>query len=247
MDINHLNLYSIQEVLADVLVHMDDEQNTKLTPGFYRAQVKYALDELGFDISFLPVTEDFPMPEDGMLQVPKGCYNLKLIHVYNGTPENVGYVENVYWKKNAQTRGKNMGFTANQTGFNITDPFCQVRACASSLYYFTIQNGIIRLSDACTSYPYIRATFEGLKSVLLDEVKMVPPETRKAVALWVTEKCAGALKVRFKEYRQVQIDAASQLDEYGLNGAWHEAKMRLARLDTKLLKDSILYNAKLNS
>ena len=99
MEINPQNLLSVQEVLADVMVIMDDESNDKLTPGFYKAQVKYALDELGFDVSFSPVTDDYPMSVDLMLDMPKGCYNLRRIHLFTGTPDNVGYVENVYWKK----------------------------------------------------------------------------------------------------------------------------------------------------
>jgi hypothetical protein len=246
MEINPSNLLSIQEVLADVLVVMNDEENKMLTPGFYNAQVKYALDELGFDISFLPVTNDYPMPTDLMLDFPKGCFNLKNIHIFTGTPNNVGYVENVYWKKGAQTRGKETGYTADQHEWNLSDPFCRVASSGNSLYYFSIQNGIIRLSDACSGYDYIRVTFDGIPSQNLDVVKMVPPECRKAIVLWVTDKCAGALKSREAKYRQVQVDAANQLDEYGLTGAWHEAKMRLLKLDKKKLNDVILYNSKLN-
>lgn len=245
MQINPNNLYSAQEVLADVLVIMDDEDNKLLTPGFYKAQVKYALDELGFDISFLTVTKDYPMPVDLILDMPLGCFNLRLIHIYNGTPDSVGYVENVYWKKEATSRGKNTGFTANVTGWNITDPFCRAEVYSGSLYYFTIQNGIIRLSDACSSYPYARLTFDGLPSKNWSDVKMVPPEVRKAVTDWVTVRCAGAIKSRDQKYRVVQADAAGQLDEYGLNGSWHEAKMRLLKLDRKMFKDTVLYNSNL--
>lgn len=246
MEINPQNLYSIQEVIADVMVIMDDEANDKLTPGFYKAQVKYGLDELGFDISFLSVTEDYIMPVDLMIDMPKGCFNLQRIHLFNGTPDNVGYVENVYWKKGINTRGKNTGFTANVTGWNTTDPFCRAEVNSGSLYYFSIQNGIIRLSDACSAYPYVRITFDGIPSKNLSEVKMVPPEVRKAVTDWVTVRCSGALKMRDNKYRVIQADAYTQLDEYGLNGSWHEAKQRLLRLDKKMLNDVILYNAKMN-
>lgn len=246
MEINPKDLLSIQEVLADVIVNIDDEDNDKLTPGFYRAQVKYGLDELGFDVPFVKVTEDYPMPVDLILDMPSGCFNLHTIHLFTGTPDNVGYVENVYWKKGGQTRGKETGFTANQTGFNTGDPFCRVEVNPNSLYYFTIQNGIIRLSDSCSTYPFARLTFAGVPSMRMDDVKMVPRMVRKALVLWATEKCAGALKHRDNTYRVIQSDAANQLDEYGLGGAWHEAKTRLKMLDKKMLNDVILYNARLN-
>ena len=246
MDINNNNLLSIQEVLADVLVIMQDEDNHLLTPGFYNAQVKYALDELGFDISFLPVTTDELISTDLIIDMPTGCFNLKNIQIYTGTPDEVGYVETVYWRKGVQTRGYNTGETADINRWNSSDPFFQVDIDSSALYYFSVQNGLIRLSDSCKSFTYIRLTYDGIPSKNLDSVKMIPPECRKAIVLWVTEKCAGALKMKDGKYRTVQMDAAQQLDEYGLNGAWHETKMRLVRLDTKKLKDAILYNSKLN-
>ncbi len=246
MDINPANFGSISEVLADVLVTLNDESQSLLTPGFYRAQVKNGLDELGFDISFLPVVNDYELPDDLIVEMPKGCFNLKQIEIYSGTPDNVGYVEQVYWKRGVQTRGAGTGYTSRVHHWNVTDPFIQVHVDEYSMYYFSVQNGNIRLSDACANYAYVRLTYDGIPSMNLDEVKMVPPEVRKALVLWVTDKCAGALKMRDAKYRVVQADAASQLDEYGLTGAWHEAKMRLRRLDSKKMRDIIEYNSKMN-
>jgi hypothetical protein len=224
---------------------MDDEDNRKLTPGFYNAQVKYALDELGFDISFLPVTNDYEMPVDLILEMPSGCFNLREIHAYVGTPDAVEYTENIYWHKGMRTRGAETGQTSNVRGWNTSDPFFRVPLTETSLYYFNVQNGLIYLSDACLIFDYVRLTYDGIPSKNLDAVKMIPPECRKAIVLWVTDKCAASLKLRDNKYRAVQVDAVAQLDEYGFNGAWHEAQMRLARLDRKKFKDSILYNSNL--
>jgi hypothetical protein len=246
MDINYNNLLSVQNILADVLVVMDDEDNRKLSSGFYFAQVKNALDELSFDISFLPVTNDYSIPADLILDMPFGAFNLKEIHIYKGTPQNIRYTENVYWKKNMRTRGKETGMTAGVQGWNTTDPFFQVSVDTGSLYYFSIQGGMIYLSDACAYFDYARLTFDGLPSKSLDTVRMIPPECREAIVLYTVEKCAASLKLRDNKYRIVQLDAAQQLDRYGLNGAWHSAQQRLLKLDTKKLKDVILYNSKLN-
>jgi hypothetical protein len=247
MNINPANFLSINEVLADVLVILDDQDQSLLTPGFYRAQVRNGLDELGFDISFLPVTNDYEIPDDLIVEMPKGCFNLRQIHLFTGTPDNVGYVENCYWKKGRHTRGANTGMTADVHHYNVTDPFIRVNVDECSLYYFSVQNGQIYLSDACSNFDYVRLTFDGIPSMNLDDVKMIPPEVRKAIVLWVTDKCAGALKMRDARYRIIQSDAINQLDEYGLSGAWHEAKMRLRRLDSKQMKDIIEYNSKLNA
>jgi hypothetical protein len=246
MDQNPNNFLALNNILADVQVILNDEDNRLLTPGFYRAQAKLALDELGFDIDFLPQTNDYPLPSDLLVDIPVGCFNLKAISIYSGTPEAVGYVEDVHWRKDVQTRGAGTGVTAGVNSYNITDPFFRVRVWESGLYYFSVQNGIIRLSDACSGFAYVRLTYSGVPSMNLDEVKMIPRECRKAIVDWATDRCAGALKMRDARYRIIQSDAQRSLDEYGFNGSWHQAKQRLLKLDSKKLKDVILYNSKLN-
>lgn len=246
MNINPANFISINEILSDVLVILNDEDQALLTSGFYRAQVRNGLDELSFDISFLPLTSDYEIPDDLIIEMPRGVFNLRQIHIYSGTPDNVQYVENCYWKKGRHTRGANTGMTADVHHYNVTDPFIRVSVDEYSMYYFTIQNGNIYLSDACVNYDYVRLTFDGIPSMNLDDVKMVPPEVRKGLVDWVTDKCAGSLKMRDARYRIIQADAQRSLDEYGLTGSWHEAKMRLRKLDSKQMKDIIEYNSKLN-
>ena len=246
MEINIQNFGSIQEVLADVLVMVDDETQSKLTPGFYVAQVKNALDELGFDIPFLEATTDIKMPSDLIVDMPKGCFNLNKIHIYTGTPDNVGYVENVYWKKGAQTRGKGTGYTADVHHWNVTDPFFRVSINEYSKFYFSIQNGIIRLSDACAIYDYVRFTFNGIPSKNLDTIKMIPPEVKQAVILWVTKRCLSILVGKNRDLMAILQLTIRDLDEFGLTGCWHNAKMRLKELDVKMLNDIIIYNSKLN-
>jgi hypothetical protein len=241
------NLLSINEVIADVLLEVDDEAQNKLTSGYYRAQVKYALDELAFDTFFVEITKDFEMPDDLLIEFPKGCFNLINIWAYTGAPDNVQYLQSIYWKRNFDTRGKEMGYGASVHEGNVTDPFIVAPSSYVSALFFNVRNGIIYLSDTCAAYDYIRIQFSGLASSELDidKIKIVPPMVRKAVELWVTEKAAKALKSRDPKYRQIQIDAATQLDEYGLTGAWHEAKMRLKSLDKKMMQDYMEYNSKL--
>jgi hypothetical protein len=246
MDINPNNFIAVNEVLADVLVILADEDNSHLTPGYYISQVKNSLDELGFDIPFLPVTTDVKMPEDLMVDIPIGSFNMQSIVIYKGTPDAVGYTEDLYWRKGVQTRGKETGVTSSVNSYNSSDPFFRCNVWENSLYYFSIQNGLIRLSDACQNYDYVRMTYAGLPSVHLDKVKMIPPECRKAILDWVVVRCAGSLKFRDARYRIIESDAKRDLDEYGFNGSWAEAKQRLLRLDKKKLRDVILYNAKLN-
>lgn len=244
MDVNYNNFLTINEILADVTVGMDDEDTRKLTPGFYKAQVKYALDELGFDTFFLKQTEDIDIPDNLRIDVPEGCYNLEFIKAFTGTPEDFTSQVNVYWKRNfQQTAG---GWTGVYAYGNHNDPFVRAISQNQARYFFNVQNGVIHLSDLCADFDFIKVTYSGIPSKNIANVKMVPPEVRKAVVLWVTEKCASYLKIKDNHYRIIQLDAASQLDEYGMRGAWHEAKTRLRQLDTKQMQDILTYNAQMN-
>jgi len=246
MEISYENYLPLTEVLADALVALDDKEQKQLSPGFYRSQVKYALDELGFSSSFIEVVVDTEMTDNLIFPIPKNCYNLKQVNAYTGSPNDVTYTQNLYWRRHVSTRGKGTGYTANINEGNTTDPFIKAPMWSSGYYYFSTQNNRIFLSDYCSAFDYVRIIFDGVPSGSLDNVAFIPPFARKAIVLWVIEKCASYLKGRDSKYRIIQLDAASQLDEYGLRGAWHEAKKRMKSLDTKKLNDVIMYNQKMN-
>lgn len=242
MRTNPNNYISINEILADVTVALDDQDYRLLTPGFYRAQVKKALDELGFDTFFYDFVEDKEMPDDLQIPIPEGAFNVKGIYLIYGTPDNIKYQENLYWKRDFYTEGEGKGYTATRHHRNVSDPFMKPVWNNKARYFFNIHNGIIMLSDLCKGYDYVRIKASGIPSKNIDNVKMIPPEAREGITLWVIEKCASYLKIRYKEYRTVQLDAYQQLDPYGLNGAWHKTRMRLKAVDKKQLRDTILYN-----
>lgn len=244
--VNENSFISINEVLSDVLVALNDEDTRKLTPGFYRAQVRNAVDELGFDTVFQEYKIDVPIPSNHIVSFPSNAYRIKNAHIYSGSPDNIGYVQNLYWKKNARTEGFEKGYTANNHPSNSSDNYFTSPTWGDTniAYFFSFVNGNIYLSDPCASYDYVRIIYDGIPSGVLDEVKMVPPEARKAIVLWVIEKCASFLKIKDPAYRAVQLDAAAQLDEYGMNGSWHEAKMRIKYLGKKVLRDVLEYNCR---
>jgi hypothetical protein len=261
MTFSYQDLISIQEVIADAALELDDKAMRKLTPGWYRKSTKRAMDELSFDVPFVDITRDIIMPDDLKVEIPKGFYDISNIHIFTGTPDNVGYVENVYWKRNFETRGRvyragalaDAGYTANNHEYNITDPFFKVSRLyqtPNNAYYFNTHSGFIHLSDACNAYAYVRIGGKGIATAELDidKIKIIPPFALKAVTLWVVEKGARALKATdtgIRRYRTIQNDASSQLDEYGMGGAWHEAKVRLGKIDTKKWRDFIEYNSKM--
>lgn len=244
--VNTNSFISINEVLADALVALDDKEMRKLTPGFYRAQVRNAIDELGFDTVFDEQKLDLAIPSDHIVPFPAGAYRIKNVHIFTGDPDDIQYVQNVYWKKNARTAGFEKGYTANNHPGNYSDIYFSSPMWASTdiAYFFSFVNGNLYLSDPCASYDYVRVIYDGIPTGSLDDASLVPPEVRGAVVLWVIEKCASFLKIRYSEYRTVQLDAAAQLDVSGMNGLWHNAKMRLKYLGKKVIRDSLEYNSR---
>ena len=245
--VNSNSYISINEVLADALVALDDKDTRKLTPGFYRAQVRNSLDEIGFDTVFHEGPPlDLPIPANHIVPFPSSAYRIKNVHIYTGGPDNINYVQNLYWKKNARGEGFEKGYTANNHPSNYSDIYftSPVWGSTAIAYFFSFVHGNLLLSDACSSFDYVRVLYDGIPSGELDDAKMIPPEVRKAMVLWVIEKCASFLKVRDAAYRTVQLDAAAQLDEYGFSGAWHQAKMRLKYLGKKVLRDTLEYNCR---
>jgi hypothetical protein len=243
--VNENNFLSINEVLADALVALDDEEQRMLTPGFYRAQVRNAMDELGFDTVFTERDMDVPIPSNNIVVFPQNAYRIKDVLIYTGSPDNVQYVQPVYWKKGARTEGYGKGYVANNHPGNHSDNYFSSNPAWGDNdinYFFSFVQGNIYLSDPCTTYDYVKVVFDGIASGTLDDTKMVPPEVRDAVMLWVIERCASMLKVKDAKYRTVQLDAAAQLDVNGFDGAWQKAIRRIKYQGKKIRKDIAEYN-----
>ena len=240
---NEYSYISINEVLADVTVALNDQDERLLSHGFYKAQVRNAMDELGFSTVFIERFEDTEIPADHKVTMPVAAYRLKNLHIFKGTSDDITAMSNVYWKKGAHSEGFETGFTANYYPGN-DDPYYgnNLRGYGESIYWFIFHHGNIVLSDACETFDYVRVVYDGIPSGILDEANLIPQEVREAVVMWVIEKCASFLKVQDSKYRVVQLDAAAQLDKYGLNGAWQEAQRRIKYLGKKIRRDVIEYN-----
>lgn len=247
--VNENNYISINEVLSDALVALDDRDARKLSIGFYKAQVRNFVDEIGFDTVFTESKLDLAMPADLIVPFPSEAYRIKQVHIYTGDPDDIGYVQQVYWKKGARTAGKDKGYTANNHPGAYCDLYFNtpVWGDTSILYFFSFVNGNLYLSDPCTTYDYVRVVYDGIPSGVLEDSAMLPPEIRKAAVLWVIEKCASFLKIKDASYRTVQLDAAAQLDEYGMNGAMAEAKRRIKYQGKKIRQDLSEYNSRMRT
>ena len=238
MEVSVDNYLSINEIIADVLPQVNDEEMRIRSYGFYKSLVKRALDELGFETFFLEVVKDIDKPDNLIIDIPAGCFNLKQIHGIVGTSDDIKGVANIYWKKGMRKRGKNMGTTADvMPNTSGQETFYDSDLSGTNAHYFTIQNGKIFLSDSCDVFDLFRLTFSGIPSKNLEEAKIVPPYVREAVILFTVNRAAAAMRFESNFYRSLWVDTTQILDEYGFNGAWQKAKIRLKEMDTKIRKD----------
>jgi hypothetical protein len=245
MNFSPADLLTPDQIKADVLRLVDDEEERELNPGFYTSQIQQALDELGYDTFFYEVYKDLDVPDNLSIKMPSGCFNIRNVYLFSGDCCEVEDMQNVYWKKNYKTRGSGKSYTANNKSGNY-DHFIDSPSSETDLYYFNVNNGYIELSSNCTSYDTIRIQFNGLNTAI-GEVPLVPREFRATVISWVAERVFAVLKGRDpKKYRQLWLDEYNRLYSNPYDGLWAKAIQRSKRLDTKYMNDMKEYMSKMN-
>ena len=83
MNFSNYNYCSIKDILADVLVLIDDEGTDKLNEKFYYRQCRQVIDDLNFTTFFNEVYQDLDIPTNLIALIPKNLWNIKEIYVYN--------------------------------------------------------------------------------------------------------------------------------------------------------------------
>ena len=239
------DLLSPEQIKADVLLAVNDEEERLFNPGWYVSQIQQALDELGFDTFFWEIYKDFPVPDSLSIKIPSGCFNLKNIYLFSGDCCNVEDMQNVYWKRNYKTYGSGKSYTANnKTGVN--DPFIDPLYSETGLYYFNVNNGYIELSSSCTDYDNLRVEFNGLNTDI-GAVPHVPRQFRQAVKSWVVEVAFRYLKAKDpKTYRALWMDEHQLLYADIYDGLWAKCIRRAKDLDSKYKSDMREYMSKMN-
>lgn len=250
MNFNYGSLLSIEDILSDVSVAINDEEFRQLNIGFYRRQVKEALRKLQYNTHFDERTQDVDMPENLMLQFPVGGFNLKDIFLFN-TPNNitdgeatssdccaVNQMVRVFHKSKFISRGKNMGYTA-RTKPLTQDPFYYSHVADDLVYFYNIQNGMIMLSESCATFNKIRLVYDG-DAADIDKSKIIPPLAREGIVAFVTERALFHLKVRNPQLRAAWVDAKNDMVD-----RWRDAEYYMKRMDKKQRDDLAEYLSRL--
>lgn len=247
MNVSFDSYLSINEILADALRIVDDEDMRIRNIGWYKRQVKTCLEQLNFRTHFDERYSDFDIPSNKIIKLPKGAWNIKEVYVYNTDCFSIDSSRRVFHKDNFISNEKG-GYTArNKT--DQRDYFINSHHDDSYLHFYNVQNGNIHFSDACLTFDKIRIVYNGMASDV-DDVKIIPPFIREAVVGYVAERFFFSLKSKDIKYRVLWADAKADLytqkSRHELS-TWDEAKYMLKRIDDKHRTDMNEYWGRLNA
>lgn len=194
--------YSSEILLAKILPMVDDRGYRRAPKGFYISLIQQALEELGMSTFFDERRESFDFPSETLtLDLPKGCFNVKNVYLFNGDECNIANSIKVWWKRNYFTRGN--GFIANDKWNNFLDPFysshnssinsrqnlalIRYEAQQSARFYYNIQMGKLMLSSYCRGVANkVHIHYNGIGGDIAD-APIIPVFLRTAVEDWVIE------------------------------------------------------------
>jgi len=276
MNFSKENFVTPDQILADVLKFVDDEDFRLNTRGFYVSQMQQALQELAYDTFFDERTQAFDVPADLKLEMPEGAFNIRQMYLFNGTKCNIKTAQNVYWSRNYITDGK--GFVKRDRGnLNRNDPFYAPRertrdkhlddaldgapfnnsrqitsggSNVSQLFFYGIQSGLIMLSPSCTKFEKILIVFNGTGGKIGD-IPCIPQYLREAVKHFVIDVALLiAMAKREDVNRWIRLQ---QLNERKLKGtrreeegSWYKAEYRVKSMDSKAQEDLKEYLSRLD-
>ena len=237
------DLISPDQILADVLLEVDDEDTKTFNHGWYISQIQQALEELSFDTFFNEIYLDFTFPTDLRLKIPKGAFNVKKIFIYTGEDCDVASQTNVYIKQTYFTRGEGKSTMMNRAG--ISDPFISGYNYSDSIYFASLQNGYIHFGEGCIGHTMVRVYFNGIFTDV-GAAPFVPRQFRQVVKTFVAEKFYRNMKSRKpRVFRAIHSDTYNMLYK-AYDGEWDKAMQRSKSLDSKFREDMGEYLSKGN-
>lgn len=237
------DMITVEEILADVLPAVNDEEIKNFTKGWYTRQVKTGLDNLNYTAPFLETFIDVDITSNLIIPVPSGVWDLRDLFIWNGSTgcDTCVITEAIrlFHKRNYHTLGYDYSYTSrhmsHSSDYLLPAPYSE----DSTTYFYNTHLGNIVLSDACISYEKLRIVYNGVPKSL-NTVKFIPPFCREALSAFVVEKAFSALKAKDPaKYRGLWADAKQDL--YEMRGTepskWDRAQAMLKSIDRKAFND----------
>lgn len=240
---NSNDFVSANHILAELLQTVNDRSLKKgFNKGWYVSRIQDALQELAFDTFFDEITMDFDFPQKTLnLEIPSNAFNIREIHLYNGSCCSPDVSQVVHWKRLYNNHGGKQGYTSRVKDSGergSTDPFLPDDYNQNYHYYFygskyyaNIQNGVIMFGRDCASYSKVRLVFNGMGGEIGDE-PIIPRFFERAINDYVEERFYNAMKSREpRKFRVLWSDAYQRLNDPAV-GSMKKARMRIASMDT---------------
>lgn len=246
MTLSFENYVSPNEVLADVLVTVNDEEMKMLRPGWYNRQIHEGLKKLNYQAPYVELFTDLDMPTNLILDVPAGAFGINDIFLFTGEDCVLESSVRAFHKNNFHQTGKGNGYTArNKPG--MEDPFIFGMSSGDSMYFYNVNMGRIVFSDACASFTGVRIVYNGFPKAV-NTVNFIPDYCKEALSAYVVERVYYALQGRDLAYRTLWQSA--RLDLYqspspGQPSKWDFAIRMLKKLDKKHRDDLGEYLSKM--
>jgi hypothetical protein len=222
-----------------------DPDLSRLGDPFYGAAVRDAVRELCYDTAWDKRTKDYPMPVNGMLELPEGMSGA--FHVYGYTGDNCDIFETteIHTKPNFTHKG-GTGYFALQKGTNIdaivdNTFWWEETGVFGGLYYCGIEMGNVYFSRSCKRFSHVRLVYAGLGQDDECEVPAVPTWAQRAVEFFVARQaCLHRMSEDARLFNLMEQKYSWELNN--VMGAWRTAQMRYKQMDYKQRQDSNIYN-----
>lgn len=235
---------SVNHILADVLLEVDDEYLDKgYTKGWYISQIQQAMEELSFDTFFDERTQDFDYPDENAMLLPKDCFNIREVYLHDGNCCNVDSSAIVHPKRLFNNKPKGDGSTSLRKDASddtdiIRDPIYPSDSSTvndrnvkeTNLYYYNIQNGQIMFSSNSSGWAKVRLVYNGMGGEIGD-APVVPRFFRQAVKDFCIEKFWRAQKSKTNAPRSARLNWSDVNNM--MQKSWRDARIRISSMDTR--------------
>ena len=219
-------------LLSDILLGVDDVSLRKgLSRGWYISTIQRGLEELALDSFFELLTIDLPFPKKTLeMDIPKNCFNIRYIYLWNGTCCSPQTSQTVWWKRNYNNKGGDgRGYTAEKkdTGQTTIDPYIPSYFPTEQTYYANIQAGKIMFSSSSVAFEKVRIIANGMGGDIGDEPN-IPRFFREAIIDFVRCKFYEIMMGREPRIYRVLYEECERKLNNLQNGSWKKAKMRIS-------------------
>lgn len=230
----HNDLIPINDILADVVQLVGDpEYKRGLTIGWYKRQIKEAVEELNLDTFMLQLTQDIPFPKENLIaELPSGLFNIRNIYIFSGACDEPVNIQKVWYRRNYNNSQGGANYTANRIESGNSDIIMPRDGSVDNLYTATPQNGnTLGFSSACNTFDWIRLEYNGFGGDI-EEIPLVPRMCRQAVIDFTRVKALTA----FASYDRSVLNIL----QYAIadkRKSWDDVMYRSKKMD-KWIRDS---------